>query len=323
LVNIILQNTLSTPTSADELLTLLELTNPAIINTHFAPKHVQLYLKAIELNSNDTIIYKVNNLISKAKNNNLKLLLTSEIFNYFSNSKIMGQEEVAVRIAEQWLLNKDKNIAQGQDLFAVKTFVEFNKNSLIGMPAPELNLTDTLGDEVSLNNLSGEYTIIYFYSDDCISCKIETPQLINFLDEYKDGLINVYAVYTKDNTEKWKNYINKEFNTYNPFVTWVNVYDPNFSSGFELLYNVIKTPQIYLLNNDHTIIGRGLNVKALKELINIKNKEKDDFKRLLSAYFTPINNNKSEVYNTIDQFYNKSIKTQNFLTKYLENYTIS
>ena len=73
-------------------------------------------------------------------------------------------------------------------------------------------------------------------------------------------MLNVYAVYADSNKNLWDKYVSDNFNDklYNPFINWVNVYDPTMESGFHLLYNVIATPQIFLLDKYKKIVGRNL-----------------------------------------------------------------
>lgn len=176
------------------------------------------------------------------------------------------------------------------------------------MNAPELQLMDTSGHKIAISSLQGEYTILYFYTDDCATCTIETPRLVDFVNGYKEGGLNVYAVYAQDNPVRWEAYINREFTIYNPFVNWYNVYDPGFESGFHLLYNVISTPQMFLLDKDGTILGRNLKTQQLEELLKAKNKERDDLYAFFQNFFVKLGEpDTASVNKAIDIFYDRSI----------------
>lgn len=315
LFEMMLKNALSTHDSPKEMLQKFPFGDSLIINTSFGKTAVKQYLKAIELNPNDTITNLVNKMIAdiypgENQKGSLRLqaLVAAAAFDHFYHSNIMGQEGVAVKIAQEWFLNEKLEWPDKEGLFMLKTFVSLNKQSLIGMQAPPLDLIDTLGNKIALNSLVGDYTILYFYTDDCSTCKIETPKLVDFINEYKEGVLSVYAVYAQDNTAHWKTYINHEFNLYNPFVEWVNVYDPQFESGFHILYNVISTPQMFLLDKDKKIIGRNLKVDSLKELLNAKNKERDDLYQFFGNFFSKLGElDSATVQMGIDAFYQKSI----------------
>ena len=248
----------------------------------------------------------MDSLITGGGNRELQGRLAHTAYDFFYNSSIMGQEGVAVHIAQKWFLNDLLDWPDAEGKFMLRTFVEFNRHSLIGMDAPQLELTDTLGKKVPLRSLDAEYTIVYFYTDDCVSCNKETPKLVDFVNGYDQGILAVYAIYADGNEQRWKDYINRELFIYNPFMEWVNVYDPEYESGFQMLYNVIKTPQMFLLDKDKKIIGRGLDVKALEELLDAKNAEREKARELIEGFFAPLAGDTLQIYNGIDMFYNSS-----------------
>lgn len=293
--------------------------NPAIINTSFGRAKTEQYLELIKYNHNDTIGKQVNTLIERGKNRELQGKLAYTAYNFFYNSKIMGQEGIAVKIAQEWFLNDRLPWPSEEGKFMLRTFVEFNKHSLIGMDAPELNLADTMGNAVSLQSLDAEYTIVYFYTDDCASCKKETPKLVDFVNNYDQGPLAVYAVYADSNAEKWKNYINSQLFIFNPFMNWVNVWDPAFESGFQMLYNVIKTPQMFLLDKEHKIIGRGLDTDALTELLSIRNAQRNKLRSLIEGYFHPIANDSTAISEGIEFFYNYTKNNRELCREFMES----
>ncbi len=238
-----------------------------ILNTKYGKKAIIGYFTDIEYNSTDTVIKYIDNILS-GENKETASAIGIEAFRYFADPKVMGQETVACHIAEKYfksgVLPASENVK-----FEMNTYLMLNGSSLLGMPAQELEMRDTSGVMQSLHSLikEGRYTIIYFYTDDCITCKIETPKLVEFVNSYKGAPINVFAVYTQDYKERWLNYINENLQISNPSVKWVNVWDPEIESGFHMLYNVISTPQIYVVDFTGNIIGRGLNVSSLEELV--------------------------------------------------------
>lgn len=318
ITEIILTNSLAPAQDAAELVRKFPFSDTIILNTKFVEDKVEQYLGMIQYNPNDTIIKYVDSLISKGGNRELQNRLGYCAYNYFYNSNIMGQESVAVAVAQNWFLSNKLDWPNAEGKFLLRTFVEFNRHSLIGMEAPELQLTDTSGRAVPLHSIDAEYTIIYFYTDDCASCTKETPLLVDYVNEYQDGVVAVYAVYANDNQERWKEYINRELFVYNPFVEWVNVYDPDYSSGFQMLYNVVKTPQMFLLDKEKKIIGRGLDVKALKELLEVKNNERDQMRELIEGFFVPLAGDTLQIQGGIDMFYNRSKDDPNLMREFME-----
>ncbi len=187
-------------------------------------------------------------------------------FGYFSRSKFMNSANVASHIAENHILNKKVDVGE-ERYFEAGYYTHLNKGTLIGKQVPELSLKDTSGKAVPLSSLLGEYTIVYFYSDDCAYCKIETPKLVELFDTYRHTPLNVYAVYTGTDKEAWKKYIRENFSTNNPFINRIDVADLDRESNFALPFGVTATPTELLLDNEHSITGRRLRVENIRELL--------------------------------------------------------
>lgn len=306
LLDIILQNTLFQPKTAEEIRQNFPFGDTIILHTQFAEDKVEQYLRMLEYNHNDTIVRHIDSMISSASDKRLQTRLAATAYGHFRDPSIMGQEGIAVHIADKWFINGPLEWPNEEGKFLLRTFVEFNRHSLIGMDAPQLELTDTTGSIIPLRDMAGEYTIVYFYTDDCRTCIKETPQLVDFVNGYEDAVLSVYAVYANDNAQRWKEYIEKELYIYNPFMEWCNVYDPDYSSGLQILYNVVQTPQMFLLDRDKKIIGRGLSVKNLKELLAEKIRQRDELRGFIEEFFRPLAEDPQEVADGIDMFYNSA-----------------
>jgi len=148
-------------------------------------------------------------------------------------------------------------------------YVEFNENSLIGLEAPELNLSAKNGELLNLKSIRSNYIIIYFYDTNCNICNSQLPELKEITESKKYLGVSVYAVYTGRDTSAMAAFVNSNFNENKG--NWNFVYDPTGESGFHKLYNVLSTPRLFLLDRNKKIIGRNLTNKTLNELI-----EKDE-----------------------------------------------
>lgn len=304
--DIIFRNTLTTPKDINEIKENFPFSDSIIIHTEFVEDKVEQYLKMVQYNHNDTIKKLIYEMIASGSNDHIKGKLAYTAFNFFYDSRIMGQEEIAVKIAQEWFLNGNLEWPDAEGRFLLRTFVEFNRHSLIGMEAPELQMSDTIGNPVSLHSLDAEYKIIYFYSNHCASCRTETPQLVDFVNSYDQGPLAVYAVYTDMDEGDWKRFINSNLFIFNPFMNWVNVYDPTYKSGFQMLYNVIKTPQMFLLDKENRIIGRNLDVDALRELLEKRNLQRNRLRSLIEDFFTPVASDTSAIREGIEELFNRS-----------------
>lgn len=270
-------------------------------HSRFARNYIVEYLKKVEMNSCSVAIAKVDSLIAMSAEN-LRPLVAEEAFDLFYNSKIMGHEGVACHIAENYFLNGEIELEDSDKLFLIKSFVMFNTSSLVGKRAAELSLEDTSGRVVSLIETvhSGEFTILYFYTDDCVNCTAQTPEIVNVIDSYQRGVLNFYSVYTGTDSSRWKGYVDKHFFSYNPFVNWVNVWDPEAESSYHLLYGVLSTPKLFLIDRHGVIVGRNLDAGSLRQLLDSFSAERDQMHRLFDGCFAGGETDRQFVERTID-----------------------
>jgi thiol-disulfide isomerase/thioredoxin len=99
------------------------------------------------------------------------------------------------------------------------------------------------------------------YNPECEHCQEETPQLKAFHDKNKK-MLGVFAIAIDTDDMKWKNYIQKV-----GMQDFVNVHDPTNRSIYAK-YFVDKTPEMYVLDRDRTIIGKNLKTFQVEQLIN-------------------------------------------------------
>ena len=198
-------------------------------------------------------------LIESSQDSLVRQYVTLKIYDHYLNSKIMGDEAVAVHIVDKWLSSGRVKMHSEEDLRNAKLYAEFTRSSLIGKNAPRVSLKDPKGNKVRIP-VSGYYNVIYFYDTSCPTCKLETLRLKEFLNE-SDYKLKVWAVYVGADAEQWRSY-REDF----PGVT--HLWDPNVESDWQRLYSVLQTPRMFLVDPEGVIIGRGLDTSALKVLLS-------------------------------------------------------
>ena len=199
-------------------------------------------------------------LIESCKDSLTRQYVALKIYDHYLRSKIMGEDGVAVHIADTWFIPGKVAMMDDMDLLDAKIFAEFNRQALLGAKAPELMVPDETGGTVSVP-AKGEYTLLYFYETSCSTCRIETPRLCNFLKESSFPM-KVVAFYSGDDAEDWALYRASSLDV----PGMVHVWDPDLESDFQRKYGVIQTPRMFLIDPDGTIVGRGLDTPALQIL---------------------------------------------------------
>ena len=199
-------------------------------------------------------------LIESCKDSLTRQFVALKIYDHYLNSKIMGDEGVAVHIADTWFIPGKVAMHSDLDLLNAKVFAEFNRQAQLGSPAPSVTVLDENGEAVTLP-VKGEYTVLYFYDTSCSTCRIETPRLCNFLKE-TDFPLKAVAFNTGDDEEAWAQYRAVSLNV----PGMVHVWDPEMESDYQRKYGVLQTPRMFLIAPDGTVVGRGLDTPALKML---------------------------------------------------------
>ena len=197
-------------------------------------------------------------LISSCRDSLVRQFVALKIYDHYLNSKIMGDDAVAVHVADKWLLSGAVPMHSETDLMNARIYAEFNRHSLIGSPAPVLTLKGSTGEAVKVP-AGPEYTVLYFYSTDCSTCKAENQRLsqLALSGEYP---LSVYAVNVGDNTEAWRK-------AQATFLGVHHGWDPDMESDWQRQYGVLKTPWMFLVSPSGTILGRGLDTPALRLLL--------------------------------------------------------
>jgi len=114
---------------------------------------------------------------------------------------------------------------------------------------------------VSLYDIEKEFTILYFWEPDCGHCKEATPKLKTYYEKAKNDNIEIFAVCTTADKDKWSKYIDENK------LTWINGWDPKRDSHFDYYFNVQSTPMVYILDKNKKIIAKKLAVENIDSFI--------------------------------------------------------
>ena len=196
-----------------------------------------------------------------------------KVFRHFKDSKLMGDENVAVHVADKWIIGNwkpaDEDITKAKDkttsnstlpdstLYAIRNYADFNRASLLRAQAPLLPETGLVSFPVQ------KPTILWFYDTDCAKCRVEAVKLEDFLRRRSDcGLI---AFYIGDDAVKWKDFRSSHFEG---IADVRHLSDPSDATDFRHKYSVTATPRMFLIDTEGIIIGRMLDTESLELLLN-------------------------------------------------------
>lgn len=135
------------------------------------------------------------------------------------------------------------------------------KSLSIGSKVPETSLPDINQQKIPLSEVykANIMTLVIFWTAHCSKCQAEIPKLKKIYDEYKDHGFQVYAINLDENKFSWREAITEMQ------LDWVNVTDevPLKDSQVLIDFNVVKTPQSFLLSESGKIILKDLPSEKL------------------------------------------------------------
>lgn len=223
------------------------------------------YFAAIEKEGTDVQKEECDFLIGTASDSLMRQFIALKAYDHYLNSPVMGSEAVAIHVLDKWFIPGKVRMKNDFDLINARVYADFNRQSLVGMKAPELSMESSDGKNVTLFGAASpqkRFSVLYFYDTDCSKCKVESILLRNVLED-NDFPIDLYAVYSGDDRKSWEEYVSTRLNVEASKVHVVNLWDPELDSDFQRKYGVLQTPRMYLVRPDGVIIGRGLDTEAL------------------------------------------------------------
>lgn len=103
-------------------------------------------------------------LISSCRDTVTRQYVASWLYRHYQSSHLMGIESVALHIADSWFFTGKVSAMSDADLMDMRIWAEFNRQSMVGESAPELELFEPEGKKVRVfgEKSSPRYSVIYF-----------------------------------------------------------------------------------------------------------------------------------------------------------------
>ncbi|MGE5348415.1 MAG: thioredoxin-like domain-containing protein [Actinomycetota bacterium] len=241
----------------------IDFTEPGLIRSPVLGGKLDQFFRQVVIQMPDSIIREADKLLEmSAANKDVFQYVAVWLMNKYAASEIMGHDGVVVHLADRVYLAGKAPWASEEYISDLRKRIERLRPNLIGNKAPELLMGSFAGHYVSLYDSEAEFTIVYFWEPDCGHCKETTPKLKEYYDRNKSSGIEVFAVCTHHDREKWERYI------VDNGLSWVNGWDPQRMSRFDFLYNVESTPLIYILDRNKKIIAKRLAIEDVPSFID-------------------------------------------------------
>ena len=139
----------------------------------------------------------------------------------------------------------------------------------IGGKAPNFSAPTPQGDELALNDVLGEVTLVDFWASWCKPCRDENPNIVRVYEKYHDQGFNVLGVSLDrpGQKEKWEQAIEEDNLQWNQVSNLMFWQDPIAAE-----YGVRAIPAAFLLDENGVIVAKNLRGEDLEnkvaELLN-------------------------------------------------------
>lgn len=250
-----------------------------LLRTPFFEPKLDDYFKYYVSPEPDSIIEEVKYILLSARTGKeIYPYLLTKFTNKYMNPEFMGQDKVFVYLFENFYAKGDTMILNPASRKTVTERAYSLMANQLGKPAPVLNLTDTTGKTVSLYNLKSAFTVVAFWDPNCGHCKEEMPRLDSFYrSKWKAMGVSIYGVNIYENeVPAWKQFITEK-----KLTGWIHAYQTKSAKeaeeragvpNYRQLYDIFKTPTLYLLDKDKRIIAKQLSLEQFDDLITTKSK---------------------------------------------------
>lgn len=141
----------------------------------------------------------------------------------------------------------------------IKSEIDINDKTAIGVIAPEFSQKDVNGKIVKLSDYRGKYVLVDFWASWCHPCRDENPNVVAAYKAYHDKGFDILGVSLDSKKDPWEKAIEKDG------LTWMHVSDlKGWKNEVALMYGVKMVPTNYLIGPDGKIIAKNLREEELQ-----------------------------------------------------------
>ncbi len=255
----------------------IDISDDGMLRTPVFKGKLEYYIDKVIIQQPDTLIAAIDDLCSRIEAGGAMEMYKYVIWwntNHHEKSKLMCMDKVLHHMAKNYYCAGKCYWADSSLVAKMCEHAGKIGPTLCGNISPNMTLVDTtFAKSFELHKQNSPVTVVVFWDHQCGHCKKEIPKLKLMYDSMKARGVEVYAVYTQADWEGWKEYIRAND------LSWLNVMDAFNKATYREDYNIISTPQLYMLDEN--------------KVIRFKNPPADNVGRIAEIMLEEYQNNKT------------------------------
>ena len=196
--------------------------------------------------------------------------LVMQLTQKYLQSNVMVYDEIYVHLVKKYFASDANTWSSPSNIEKELTRAEKWERLLVGHVAPELILFDTLRVPHSLHAMPNRWKILIFWSPNCGHCKHVIPEVYKIYMQYRDQYdIGVFAILSEPDDKTrvdWRDFLkNHAINS----PSWINLDGGEANVDWHDVYDIVTTPQIYLIDENNIIVAKKLGEETIERAINV------------------------------------------------------
>lgn len=239
-----------------------------ILRTPVFAKLIDEYLNNLTVNAPDSLIVSCDKLLKKTEpNKGLFQYTLIELLNKFAQSKLICQDAIYVHLVDNyyakgkavWMNDPDGK----EQLNKILTNADRLRPSLCNKMAYNFTAQDNEGNVFSLSSVKGNYTVLYFWDPECAHCVKQLSKLNESI-----ALLNAKNISTLEISIGTNRALaDKVLLEKQSKLTDIRVMDLDEIKTIKEKYNIVTTPEIYILDENKKIVYKSLDVETLLQIV--------------------------------------------------------
>ena len=233
-----------------------------LMNTPVPYNKLRRYVKELIPQQRDSLLKVIDPLIEQ-------VLPYDDYFQFFSNwiaiqyengkTTVMDGEAVYVHIIQKYFTPERAFWDNKENIEKLRKHAWEMEASLMWKKGPDVKAPDLSGKLRSIYEKDAQLIVVFMFSPDCEHCQEQAPEIEAIYQKWKDKGVDFYGIAVNTTDEEWREFMNKQK------FSFTNVYDPT-NRAIYAKYYVDNTPELYLLDQERTIIAKNLHANQLETM---------------------------------------------------------